>query len=270
MVNGNFGDAVMNPETPNICEYFLTHNPNLKINISSNASAGTQRFWEQLGKLKITVLFCLDGLEDTHHLYRQNTDWQKILKNAQTFIQAGGTAIWKMIQFDHNKHQIDACRQLSKDLGFNDFEMVYDGRDSGPVYDRKGNLVHVIGDYQGETDFKILFHKKKTDMVLLEDISVVNKGKPICQTQTGKQIYISATGDVSPCCWTGFSPHTFGKGEYLEAVNAQIKPLATNNNALENKLESCIEWFDGVEKRWNIEKFENGRLVVCNDNCGSA
>jgi hypothetical protein len=67
----------------------------------------------------------------------------------------------------------------------------------------------------------------------------------------------------------GFSPQTYGKGEYLEAVNKQIKPLISKNNALEYPLEKCIEWFNGVEQSWNIEKFEDGRLVVCNDNCGS-
>ena len=269
-INGNFGDAVMNPETPDICRYFLKHNPNLEIIISSNASAGTKTFWEELGKLGVTVWFCLDGLEDKHHLYRQNTNWQKILNNAKLFMDTGGNAVWKMIKFEHNIDQIEACRQLSQELGFHKFDVIYDGRDQGPVYDRKGNLSHVIGNYQDETDFEIKFHKKKTDMVLLEDINIVDKGKPNCWTKQAKQIYISATGDVSPCCWMGFSPQTYGKGEYLEPVNKQIAPLINKNNALEYSLDTCIEWFNQVEQAWNIENFEDGKLVVCNDNCGSA
>lgn len=269
-INGNFGDAVMNPETPNICRYFLQHNSNLEIIISSNASAGTKTFWQELGKLGVTVWFCLDGLEDTHHLYRQNTDWQKILNNAKLFIDNGGHAVWKMIKFEHNIDQIEACKQLSQELGFHKFDVIYDGRDQGPVYDRKGNLTHVIGNYQGETDFTIKFHKKKTDMVLLEDIDIVDKGKPNCWTKQAKQIYISSTGDVSPCCWMGFNPKTYGKGDYLEPMNKQIAPLINKNNALEYPLDTCIDWFNQVEQRWNIEKFEDGRLIVCNDYCGSA
>jgi MoaA/NifB/PqqE/SkfB family radical SAM enzyme len=269
-INGNFGDAVMNPETPDICKYFLTHNPSIQIVISTNGSARAKSFWQQLGQLGIQVTFCLDGLEDTHHLYRQNTSWSQILKNAQTFMKAGGTAVWKMIKFDHNQHQITECKQLSQEMGFSKFQLVDHGRNQGPVYDIHGNLVHVLGSYQGETSFEIRFHKKKTDMVLLEDINIVDKGAVTCQTVKHKEIYISSTGEVSPCCWTGFSPENYGKGAYFEVVNAQLKPLISKNNALEYPLETCIEWFNGVEKSWNIEKFENGRLIACNDNCGSA
>jgi MoaA/NifB/PqqE/SkfB family radical SAM enzyme len=112
-INGNFGDAVMNPETPAIVEYFKLHNKDLIIDISTNGSARDRSFWQKLAKEKATVLFCLDGLEDTHHLYRQNTNWQTILNNAKIFIDAGGNAIWKMIKFEHNKHQINACKNLS-------------------------------------------------------------------------------------------------------------------------------------------------------------
>ena len=36
MINGNFGDAVMNPETPEIVEYFKSHNPRIIIEISTS------------------------------------------------------------------------------------------------------------------------------------------------------------------------------------------------------------------------------------------
>ena len=88
------------------------------MSISTNGSAGTRNFWERLGKTKAIVTFGIDGLEDTHHLYRQNTVWSRIIKNAGIFIAAGGTASWQFIEFDHNKHQISLCRELSKKLGF--------------------------------------------------------------------------------------------------------------------------------------------------------
>ena len=269
-INGNFGDAVMNPETPDIIEYFRSQNKNLIINISTNASARDKSFWQRLAQAKVNVLFCLDGLEDTHHLYRQNTNWKTIIKNAKIFISAGGIAVWKMIHFDHNQHQIDDCKKLAKQLGFTDFELVDHGRDSGPVYDKQGNLLHILGNYQGETRFEILFHKKKTDMVLLEDIAphLIQYPKITCYTKQARSIYISSIGDVYPCCYMGFNPKTYGKGEYHEAVNAQIAPLIFKNNALEYSLDECIQWFSHVEKSWAKDTFEDGRLVCCNDNCG--
>ena len=270
-INGNFGDAVMNPETPDIVEYFKSHNLNLLITISTNGSARDKDFWQRLAKANITVLFCLDGLEDTHHLYRQNTSWQTILNNAKIFMDAGGQAIWKMIKFDHNSHQITLCEQLSINLGFTKFVLIDTDRNSGPVFDKHGNLLHTIGNYIGEQNFEIIFHKKKTDMVLLEDIvgDIVNHKIIKCETKQHKSIYISSTGDIYPCCYTGFNPTIYGKGEYHEAVNAQLSPLIKNNNALTYTLEECILWFNAVEESWSKSSFENGKLVCCNDNCGS-
>ena len=270
-INGNFGDAVMNPETPNIVEYFRYHNANLKLAISTNGSARDKDFWQRLAKVNVEVAFCLDGLEDTHHLYRQNTNWQTILNNAKIFIDAGGTAVWKMIQFKHNLHQIESCNQLSAAMGFEKFVLINDDRNSGPVFDKHGNLSHVLGDYTGEKSFEILFHKKKTDMVLLEDIinNVIEHKTLRCETKQIKSIYISSTGDIYPCCYTAFNPTTYGHGEYHEAVNAQLAPLIKNNNALTYTLEECILWFNAVEESWSKSSFENGKLVCCNDNCGS-
>jgi sulfatase maturation enzyme AslB (radical SAM superfamily) len=121
-INGNFGDIVMNPEGADIVDYFFSINPKLDITISTNGGARDTTFWTQLAKTSATVLFCLDGLEDTHHLYRQNTVWATVIRNAQTFISAGGYAVWKMISFNHNHHQIDNCRALSHRLRFAKFE----------------------------------------------------------------------------------------------------------------------------------------------------
>ncbi len=269
-INGNFGDIVMNPEGPDIVDYFFSQNPQLYINISTNGGARDQTFWTRLAKTPVTVMFCLEGLEDTHHLYRQNTVWSTVIRNAQTFISAGGRAVWKMLEFNHNRHQIDACHAMSQQLGFADFILVNDGRDTAPVFNSRGELVHVLGNYSGEKSFEVLFHKKTTNQILLEDIAKTRQpSKSIsCKVKKSKSIYISATGDVSPCCWTGFYPKTYGAGQYHQAANAQLIPLIAKNNALEYPLKECIAWFSRVEESWNIPTFEQGRLVICNDVCG--
>jgi MoaA/NifB/PqqE/SkfB family radical SAM enzyme len=269
-INGNFGDIVMNPEGPDIVDFFYSVNPGLKIFISTNGSARNRNFWQQLAATPAVVAFCLDGLEDTHHLYRQNTSWKKILQNAKTFIKAGGHAVWKMIRFDHNRHQIDQCKALAMSMGFADFQLVEHGRDTAPVFDQQGRLVHVMGNYTGERNFDILLHRKKNDQILLEDISTGRvPAKTIsCETKNLKSIYISATGDVSPCCYTGFYPKTYGHGQYHQAANAQLIPLIAKNNALEYPLQDCIQWFKSVENSWKISDYQQGRLVICDDNCG--
>ncbi len=270
-INGNFGDIVMNPESPYILDYFKSHNKNLKLVVSTNGSGRNKEFWVSLSKTA-EIYFCLDGLSDTHKLYRQNTDWDVIIKNAKIVIKNGGIAHWKFIKFEHNKHQIDACQELSKELGFESFKLIDHGRNTGPVFDQNGQLVHILGNYTGPTEFPILFNKKTTDLVLLEDIvgGKVPKSRISCQTKNMSSIYISSTGDVYPCCFTGFNPRKFGHGEYHQAVNEQIKNLLPpSNNALENPLESCIKWFNKIENSWKQTSYEAGRLVVCDDVCGS-
>lgn len=269
-INGNFGDIVMNPDGPNIVDFFYSVNANLCVNISTNGAARDKNFWTQLARTPATVMFCLDGLEDTHHLYRQNTQWKTVIRNAQTFMSEGGRAVWKMIQFDHNRHQINQCKALAGSMGFADFQLVEHGRNTAPVFDQQGRLVHVMGNYTGERNFDILLHKKKNDQILLEDISTGRvPAKTIsCETKNLKSIYISATGDVSPCCYTGFYPKTYGHGQYHQAANGQLIPLIAKNNALEYPLQDCIEWFKSVENSWKIPNYEQGRLVICDDNCG--
>lgn len=269
-INGNYGDAVMNPETPDIVEYFRLHNRDLTIEISTNGAARNADFWTRLAQARVHVLFALDGLEDTHHLYRQNTSWATVIKNAQIFIQAGGQATWKMIEFDHNRHQIAQCKELSLALGFKNFNLVDQGRNTAPVFNKQGTLTHVLGNYTGERKFSVLFHKKTTDTILLEDI-INNKipAKIQCKVKKQRSIYIAANGDVSPCCYTGFYPQTYGAGQYHQAANAQLKAIIKKNNILEYPLKECIEWFQEIEKSWSISTFEQGRLVICNDVCGN-
>lgn len=269
-INGNFGDIVMNPQGADIVEYFLAINPNLTISVSTNGSGRNRQFWQRLGRLKITVQFCLDGLEDTHSLYRQNTSWSRILTNAAAFIAAGGRAEWKMIEFDHNRHQIDECRQLSQQLGFTRFSLIQSERTVAPVFDRKGQLTHTLGNYQGERSFEVLFRSKQNDDILLEDIlpGRVPKTRLSCDTVNRRSIYIAANGDVFPCCFLGFYPKTYGRGQYHQAANSQVLPLIEKNNALESTLQDCIQWFDCVAQSWKKQQYQDGRLVICDDCCG--
>ena len=269
-LNGNLGDPMMNSELIEIIKFFKDHNPNLKISIHTNGSIRNQNFWNELATLKIQVIFHIDGLEDTNHLYRQGIEFKKIINNAQVYINSGGEAVWGFIIFDHNKHQLEECKQLSIKMGFINFYTIDDDRNTGPVYDTNGNLVHVMGNYQGETNFEILFHKKKTDMVLLEDIIQDRTPKSIktCWAKQHKSIYIAANGEVSPCCKLAFFPRTYGKGEYHEAANAQIQKILLKNNAIEIPLEQCIDWFNNVQKSWDIKTYEQGRLIVCDNVCG--
>ena len=263
-INGNFGDIVMNPEAVDIIRYFKQHD--IEIEISTNGGARKKDFWQDLAVLDCKVLFCLDGLSDTHSIYRQDTVFETVLNNAKVFIAKGGQAVWKMIKFDHNEHQIEECKKLSQDLGFENFELIDHGRDTGVAVNKKGEVVNVIGNPQ-RINFEEILESKKHNEILLEDINPVKKTIS-CEVKKSKSLYVTSTGEVYPCCWTGFYPRTYGHGQYYQVVNKQLNEIIKPNNALERPLEECIEWFNDIEKSWSIDKFEDGRLVVCNDYCG--
>jgi len=268
LVNGNFGDFTANLESIDILKYFKKHNPSLFVQISTNGSARNAEFWTELGKFKNTrTEFCLDGLEDTHHLYRQDTDFNKIIENAKTYMASGGFAIWKMIKFDHNKHQIKEAKQKSIEYGFRSFNLQDHGRNSGPVFDRKGNLVHVMGDWNASTDIEeiIEFHGQPDNKF---NFPPYDPNRTIsCGTKNKRSIYIAADGRVYPCCFTGFSPHSYNKG-WHGFINKQIAPLVKNNSLHENTLEEAIGWFSKVESAWTKTSIEDGRLIQCDITCG--
>jgi sulfatase maturation enzyme AslB (radical SAM superfamily) len=122
---GNYGDPAAAPECLEIFEYFRSINPDITLGIHSNGSLRNTSWWSQLGKILSRSgdygFFSVDGLSDTNHIYRVNTNFAKILENAEAFISAGGQAHWEYLVFEHNEHQVEEARQLASSMGFVNF-----------------------------------------------------------------------------------------------------------------------------------------------------
>jgi MoaA/NifB/PqqE/SkfB family radical SAM enzyme len=256
-INGNLGDMVTARDALGIIEYFKECNPNLRIYASTNAGAKTEKFWQRLAELRVEVFFCIDGLKGTHELYRQNTQWDTVIRNARAFISAGGNATWKMIKFDHNLTEEDACRELAIELGFKKFQYIDHGRNAFPVFDNKGTFKHDIGTHSQPRDFQVLhFHREENKREF--KIPEFNKTPIKCWSKENRSVYVTATGEVYPCCWMGFFP-----GKMYHQGNEEIVPLmTTNNNALEVGTEAAISWFNNVE-----QTFKSNQTYICHLNC---
>ena len=129
---GNYGDPIAAKNIIEQIEFVISKNVS-RIQIHTNGSLKTKAWWKNLAKILSTVNesyveFAIDGLEDTHSIYRQGTDFNKIISNATAFINAGGTAYWQFIPFKHNEHQIKDCIRLSQKLGFKKFNFVKNAR----------------------------------------------------------------------------------------------------------------------------------------------
>jgi sulfatase maturation enzyme AslB (radical SAM superfamily) len=116
----------------------------------------SEEFWFKMGQLfkdkkHWDIVFSIDGLEDTNHLYRRGVEWTKLMNNLTAFIKGGGVAIWEYLIFKHNEHQVDQARQLSVDLGFKEFRPkkalgVFTGDQLSflPAVNSNGNIEHLI------------------------------------------------------------------------------------------------------------------------------
>ena len=138
---GNVDEPVINPDVIEIIKYFYhLDNKDKDIWVHVNGGSRNESFWSELGKLskelnnRLTVIFGIDGDEETNHLYRRNVDWKTLQRNWRAYISAGGRAAWQFIIFKWNQHQIDDIKKLSESEGFVRFGIIESFRNDDPNY----------------------------------------------------------------------------------------------------------------------------------------
>lgn len=295
LINGNYGDFVMHESPLEIVEEIKKILPNVRLKIHTNGGALKDDIWRQLAKYNPTVEFGIDGLEDTHHLYRRNTSYKTVIKNAKAFIDAGGNAEWMMTVFKHNQHQIEECRKLAEDLGFSKFTKRVGTRGFAPVLDSNLELEYVIepSDLLKTVQEKPLsFFKNKASMyalqykkgnALLVDPTYIEESKsrwydnnshrielPInCKASNAKEIYISAQGLAYPCCWIG-AQKTYGKVFHFYEFEELLKSNNISFSDIDLKINSLSDVFKTGYFDVLSNSFTTNKLKRCIETCTSA
>jgi MoaA/NifB/PqqE/SkfB family radical SAM enzyme len=248
---GNLGDPIIAQDCLEIFQYLREINPTIRLSMHTNGSARNDEWWKALALTKVKVTFGIDGLDDTHHLYRIGTDYYKILHNAKTFIGTGGNAEWHMLVFKHNEHQIKDCENLSIELGFSKFTIKHTSR----FKDGKFNVL----DEHGKT-ISILYPTELSKTLTSKVINLV-PSEIKCKAQKYKQLYVSADGGVSPCCWLDLSwqlPNQDNRINYMDTIEAFPN---LNKTSLQEIFNSGF--FNKIQDTW-IDK----PLIECNKQCG--
>ena len=282
---GNLGDPIVADDTLEVFEYFRHCNPDMTLSMNTNAGARDNTWWSQLAKTfgdNGYVIFSVDGLAETNHLYRQNVQWDKVENAMNSFISAGGKARWDYLIFEHNQHQVEQAKALSEQIGFESFVAKKTGRFITATSQKKEKHQAVNRKGQETTELKKPDEKYQNKELSKYDQLVEKYGSmdnyydvvPInCKVSKEKSLFITAEGLALPCCWTAGrmykwwhkDPKIEQIWDHIDAVGG--KQFLDARNGLDKVFDTGI--FDSIQQSWNIQGCDNGKLKVCAMKCGA-
>jgi MoaA/NifB/PqqE/SkfB family radical SAM enzyme len=277
---GNFGDPIINNDLIEMCEYSKNINPKINLRIHTNGGARLTSWWKKLAVVMPSshaVIFGIDGLEDTHHLYRIGTTYQNVINNAQAFISAGGRAEWVFIKFKHNEHQVEEARQRAEELGFASFTVKNSTRFVGsPKFDVRDKNNNVMYFLEPPSDNQVKF----IDIETVKKVDEWTNNSVIeCKALDSKEIYIDAHRNLYPCCFLASSPYYYTEpNSIINSVRNKIvdqhSTLVQDLNGMDhlNTLNFSVKDIinsDAWQTVW-YEYWNQKRLITCARICGTA
>ena len=265
---GTRGDPILNPQCFEICEY-LKHADD--VCLSTNGGYNNVEWWERLATLdNVTVDFCLDGHEDTNHLYRVNVNWNTAIRNLEAYVAAGGHAKWVFIAFEHNEIDYEKCKEHATKLGIR-----FQVKSSGRNYKMKKFKQNVHKPRKHDSFVTLNTSQKYTN----KNETEVNKAsmayyKPnlekqkefaktiSCRHFESKHLYISANMDVSPCCYLNYPTNRL---QMMRHYSQDLRFANLRNNTMQEILDKFNEI--DIKSRWDPEN--PGHIIKCVKQCGN-
>ena len=231
---GNFGDPVASKDCLKIFQYFKEVNPNITLGLNTNGSIKNPAWWKRLATVFTGmfdyVVFSVDGLEDTNHIYRKNVSWNRVIKNAQAFIDAGGHAHWDMLVFQHNQHQVDQAQELARIMGFLWFRA---------KVSKRFNLIPV----------GFLSPPNGYNLPNVQNPDYIN-----CHALQEQSLFLAANGEYLPCCFMG--SRIFNRDSRVDQVLQTENFQGVIDSWETSPLPICIETC-GTSTKESSSSFEN-------------
>lgn len=209
---GNNGDPLLASDCLEIFQYLAEHTKeSCLLDIHTNASLRSKEWWvalaQTLGK-RGRVIFAVDGFKEDHELYRRNTNWDRVIENARTFIEAGGRAKADTIVFKHNQDTVEKLKEFLLSIGFEDVFLKpthrFFGLEDYPVKDRNGNTEYYLQSPTlpqfSQNVLQVNFNKLANETVLN---NLIDKSKIEPKCMSGRDLFVNAHGVVWPCCFVG-------------------------------------------------------------------
>ena len=303
---GNLGDPGTATDLIPILRYFKQHSPKITQHVRTNGGMRSEKFWTELGEFfkdeqpldnknvysRASVIFSVDGLEDTNHIYRRGVVWDKLIRNMTAYSKTGAKAIWEFLVFEHNQHQVKQAKQLAEELGFDlvfkkpvGFGEYKDEAHGIDVFDVDGKYEYTIWpanfkgvkntpEFKNNIDFSVLY--KEIDHPITEFARDLEKNSEIkCRSimhKESQEVFISATGYMLPCCFLGGVFGNFNSSYSRKQFNTMIREYGLEYFDL--KQQSMLDIINGPYfskfflNGWKAETIESGKLLHCLQVCG--
>ena len=284
---GNLGDPIVAKDTLEVFKYFREHNPKMWLSMNTNAGAKNEEWWRELAKVfgrRGAVIFSVDGLKDTNHLYRQNVVWENVERNMRAFIKAGGRARWDFLIFQHNEHQVEEAQELAQQWGVERFIKKKSGRFI--TSDIKPKHSHQAVNRKGAETQKLEqpTEEKHKNLALLKQREIaktygsmkeyLDKCSINCKVAKQGSIFVTAEGLLMPCCWTAGRMYKWWHSDpRVEQVWDHIDRAGGKQgiSIIDNDIKHVVngKLISSITKSWNKESIADGKLGVCAQKCGS-
>jgi hypothetical protein len=278
--SGNYGDPVFAKDCLEIYKYVREANSLIHQTIHTNGSLRNNDWWIEFAniiKSNGTIIFAVDGFKGKHELYRKNTDFDKIINNIKTVINAGCSVKVNSLVFEHNQNDTLLLEKYLKNLGVNQVEFRSTTRfynmKSFPVYNNDGVkeyelLPATISKYKVESKLNLekLLIKENRD-ILARDNTV----NPKCMSNN--EIYIDCRGNVYPCSYLGSDYVENGVEEtstinILRNISSKDTQYHLDKLGMINLYSSNIEnikFWNNLEQLWT----GNNKCLTCVNICGN-
>ena len=289
---GTKGDPISCTDLYEIMEYLTECQPFTYYSIHTNGGYKSEKWWSKLGEFfkdsNSHVMWGIDGLEDTNHIYRKNVKWNKVWNNLKAYNKAGGPSVWQFLEFDHNKHQIPEIQKICKDMGIR-----LDIKDPfGFNYRTEPGDTHIsvtpieVYDNKGELSYSIL--PKDATQEQIKIVPVDEYGRMLRRTGTKiladldgnydidcrvglhtSDLYIDCTGAFLPCCFIGAGMHVNGVDPQLKEQLKDIDSLIPSENNPPKKIFASKYFAETLPKGIKGELSDDKKYTVqCVETCG--
>ena len=238
---GNNGDPIYHSKFHELCSKLK--NIKSTLSITTNGSGKNKEWWEKLCSIlsdKDSIMFSIDGLQDTNHLYRKNAKWQSIIDAINVVSKYKFNTIWKFIVFKHNQHQIKEAENLSKLLGIKHFRLEKSARWWNQ--DLMPEEKYVDPSYK---------HQIAVTKGLDTAMSIKQRCMSILNGKPDKNLYIDAEGNFYPCCRMGL--YAF---RYKNIFSPKNKEFNIQNNTIDQILSNkkVISFFESTKSYETADK----------------